>query len=180
MSDAAALKLAAKKQLHMRILMMALSVAPEALEKTKQFTAKEIAVFKTAKALGAEGRYADAAKVLAQRGMMGRLQEMVEGILSLGNKAIITEVMDMATMASEQPKLAAANGRRRVKRNSLKTAWVVSYRGRNVRFPWHPNMSLDEIYRSDVKPFLKGLEKRGVDLDDVTIVDATDLEQQDR
>lgn len=178
--DSAALKLAAKKQLHMKLLMMALSVAPEALEKTKQFTAKEIAVFKTAKALGNEGRYGEAAKVLAQRGMMGRLQEMVDGILSLGNKAIIDEIMSMAAPAVAQPQVAAVNGRRRIRQNSLKTAWVIEYGGKKVRFPWYPNMSLDEIYKTDVKPFLRGLKARGVDLDDVVVVDATDLEQQDR
>lgn len=160
-----------------RLVLSALQIAPEALEKTKQFSKNELAAYRLAQSLKAEGRYADALQVLAKRNLIERLQEMTESVLSLGNKYVVDNFLDQFGVEGEN---AETVKRITSAKKNPRTAWVVSYRGKNVRFPWEPNTTLDTIFEKEVKPFLLQLRARGIDLDDVVVVDAVDLEEQDQ
>lgn len=147
--------------IHVKVILAALDALPDALRETGQFTEKEIATYNLARSLRDEGRYFDAIKVLAQRGMLGRLKDMADAIVRVGNKAVIKAVLEGDT--------ALTNGR--------PVAWIVAYRNKERVF-YGDRKQLNYIYRKEVKPYIEDLIDRGIDEDEIVVVDIIDLESR--
>lgn len=144
--------------LQAQILLAALEVTPDALQETKQFTSRELAAFNLARSLKAEGRFTDAIKVLAQRGLVERLADMVSSILKVGNKMVIS----------------AAVGALPARPNGRSTTWAVVY-NKKVKYFYGDVKDEKMIYRNEVKPYVLELIQDGADPEEIIVLDRHDL-----